>query len=150
MSGNYKHGDAPLHGPVTPEYRSWAHIKSRCLNPKVHAYARYGGAGITICDAWANDYRTFLRDMGRRPSLRHSIHRIDGARGYEPGNCRWATPIEQNRSRRGVKITEMSAEIIRTEAAAGVSRRVLRERFGVSKKTIANILDGKSWVGNHV
>ena len=35
--------------------------------------------------------------MGFRPEDT-SIDRIDGTRGYEPGNCRWATIAEQQRN----------------------------------------------------
>jgi hypothetical protein len=38
--------------------------------------------------------------MGERPSRQHSIDRIDNARGYEPGNCRWATHAENARNKR--------------------------------------------------
>ncbi len=38
--------------------------------------------------------------MGRSPSKRHSIDRIDNNKGYSPDNCRWVTQYEQTRNTR--------------------------------------------------
>jgi hypothetical protein len=93
-----KHGDqSRVDGRRSPTYRSWDGMKQRCLNPKATGYARYGGAGITVCDRWL-DFANFLEDMGARPDGT-TLDRIDSARGYEPGNCRWATRSEQNKNR---------------------------------------------------
>lgn len=94
-SSHIRHG-----GRYTPEYRAWLHMKQRCTNPKRREYPNYGGRGITVCEEWANDYRVFLKDMGKRPTPQHSLDRKDNSGNYEPSNCRWATPIEQNLNQR--------------------------------------------------
>jgi hypothetical protein len=83
----------------TPEYFAWAAMLSRCHNPANPRYDDYGGRGITVCDRWRADFAAFLADVGRRPSPAHSLDRIDNDRGYEPGNCRWATAYVQARNR---------------------------------------------------
>lgn len=37
--------------------------------------------------------------MGDRPSLEHTIERIDYKRGYFPDNCKWALWFEQSRNK---------------------------------------------------
>ena len=83
----------------TPEYRTWVNMKQRCYNKNVKAYPRYGGRGITVCDRWMHDFRTFLKDMGYKPFPRAQIDRIDNDGNYEPANCRWVTALENIRNR---------------------------------------------------
>lgn len=104
MERNTKHGCAQ-HGAPTPEYRAWSGMRTRCLNPRHHKWSLYGGRGIKICDRWSS-FEAFLSDMGRKPSPKHSIDRIDVNGNYEPQNCRWATPSEQVRNRRARCVRE--------------------------------------------
>lgn len=85
-------------------YSSWSAMRDRCLNPASKDFPRWGGRGITVCDRW-DDFEAFLTDMGERPAGM-TIDRIDGERGYEPGNCRWATPLEQARNRRDLVVVK--------------------------------------------
>lgn len=83
----------------SPEYVSWTAAKRRCESVNSSDYQQYGGRGIKLCDRW-HSFEAFYEDMGDKPTRRHSLDRIDVNGDYEPGNCRWATPKQQNRNRR--------------------------------------------------
>jgi hypothetical protein len=78
-----------------PLYGVWVRMKMRCQNPKCDRYRWYGAKGVTVCDRWNISFVDFLTDVGERPSSKHSLDRIDGSKGYEPGNVRWATKATQ-------------------------------------------------------
>lgn len=89
------------HGKTrTREWQTRHAIKERCLTQSCSSYAHYGGRGIRVCDKWLNSFESFLADMGERPGPGYSIDRIEPDGDYEPGNCRWATVVEQNRNKR--------------------------------------------------
>lgn len=79
----------------TAEYKTWCAIHSRCKNHKLKGYKNYGGRGISVCERWGS-FENFLSDMGKRPSSKHSIERVDVNGNYEPSNCKWATTKEQS------------------------------------------------------
>jgi hypothetical protein len=82
-------------GKLSRTYVSWHNMKQRCRDPGDTSYHRYGGRGITFCERWL-DFNNFLHDMGERP-LGRTLDRIDVDGNYEPGNCKWSTPKEQQR-----------------------------------------------------
>lgn len=82
------------------EQHVWFDIKKRCLDSEHACYKSYGGRGITLHSEWVNDFAAFYAHIGPAPSKVHSVDRIDNNKGYEPGNVRWATFVEQQNNRR--------------------------------------------------
>lgn len=124
-----KHGHARK-GNRTPEYISWEDAKRRCTDKNDQHYSSYGGKGIEFCQRWMK-FENFLADMGYRPKGT-TLDRIDNYRGYEPGNCRWATLKEQSRNRRQNRwIDAFGEHLCITDAA---------ERYGLSLGCLTNRL----------
>lgn len=91
---------------INPEPKIYNNMIQRCYNEKHDRYSYYGGRGIIVCDRWRfgeggkTGIQCFLEDMGKRPSYKHSIDRIENDGNYEPNNCKWSTQIEQIHNRR--------------------------------------------------
>lgn len=82
----------------SPEYRIWRAMKNRCEREKNDNFKWYGARGIKVCDRWQS-FESFYADMGVKPQGL-TIDRVDNSKGYEPGNCVWATWKQQANNRR--------------------------------------------------
>lgn len=92
------HGHARRHCH-TPTYSTWCNMRRRCYEITNNRYYRYGARGITVCPRWRSSFSAFLSDMGEKP-LGLSLDRINSDKNYTLKNCRWASRIEQAKTRK--------------------------------------------------
>ena len=119
------------HGMITHSaYGTWKSMMGRCHNSNDKDYADYGARGIVVCEAW-HDMPTFAQDVGEKPA-NCSLERIDNSKGYEPSNCKWATPFEQGANKRNNHHLLIHGEVIHL---AEVSRV-----YGIKESTLRNRL----------
>lgn len=118
----------------TDEYHIWIGIKKRCYNTNAHAYKNYGDRGIFMSEEWRNDFMAFYRDMGDRPSNKHSIERVKNDLGYSKDNCKWATSAEQSNNTRTNVFLELNGEnltVAQWSVKLGISRNNLYNRINL-------------------
>ncbi len=119
----------------SPEHTSWSKLIERCENPKCELYAAYGAKGIAVCDRWKT-FENFFADMGARP-FGTSIDRIDNSKGYEPGNCRWATRRVQAQNRSVARMITYDGECMNMVEWA--------RRLGMKPSTLSQRINGYGW-----
>lgn len=113
------------------EYGVWQAMLQRCNNKNNISFQRYGGRGVKVCRRWRK-FKNFLEDVGRRPSRKLSLERIDNLKGYKPGNVKWATRKEQQgNTRSNVWITFQGRSMILSDWAS---------EFRLHRKTLGNRL----------
>lgn len=118
------------------EYIIYRAMINRCYLKSMSNYKYYGGRGVTICARWKDSFELFFQDMGKRPSNKHSIDRIDPNGHYTPNNCKWATKEEQSLNKRSSKLWIVDGiEYNSTSAAA--------KKNGVSGTTIHGWCNGR-------
>lgn len=118
------------------EWGIWRAMRARC-NPSVKTTFgdNYHGRGITVCSEWDDSdagFKTFLDDMGPRPSNTHSIERVDNNLGYSKDNCVWATKKRQARNRSSNRLITFGGETLTLaewEARTGIHRCAISYRL---------------------
>ncbi len=127
-----------------PTYNNWRGIMKRCFETAHDSYPRYGGVGIKPCPFIAESPANLLASIGPKPSVRHSVDRLVGTRGYWCGECpdcrhharakniRWATKSEQSRNMRSNRLITING-VAKCVAAwadeAGIDQDVIYSRL---------------------
>lgn len=133
---NTKHGHNSRKNGHSSEYGSWSAMKTRCDNPKSDFYCCYGAIGITYDKTWKT-FKNFLRDMGPKPSSKHSIDRINVTKNYDKANCKWATALEQaNNKKTSRYITYNNTTLTMAQWA---------KKINITRRTLANRIDKLKW-----
>jgi hypothetical protein len=135
-----KHGHAV---PKSRTYTAWQQMWSRCTWPSHASYKNYGGKGIAVCERWKT-FEAFLEDMGECPPGL-TLERRDNARGYYKSNCRWATMREQQRNKSTVRLSAVRVAEIFARKAAGERAATIARALGVSRWTVGDALNGRTW-----
>ncbi|MBL5801289.1 hypothetical protein HV419_16580 [Bacillus sporothermodurans] len=113
-------------------YNIWSLMHSRCEDPNLDYYERYGGRGISVCDDWKQfeAFEDWAMNNGYEDGL--SIDRIDVNGNYEPGNCKWSTNLEQSRNKRNsvyIPINGESRTIGEWAEISGLSYKTIQRRL---------------------
>lgn len=137
IARSIKHGLMPRDNR-SPSYSSWANMIARTTNPDHPRWADWGGRGITVCERW-RQFPAFLADMGEKPPGT-SIERKDNSLGYEPGNCCWATPAEQNRNKRSTKLTVTMITLIEHLHDRGLGISAIARRTEIDRHTVGTVV----------
>ena len=127
----------------TREYAAWHSMKDRCFNKNSNAFKDYGLRGITVTQPWVESFEAFFAEVGRRPSPRHTLGRIDNNGNYEPGNVRWETMSEQARNRRSsrhITCNGVTRLLVEWSQATGLKRNTITRRIDVYGWSVARAL----------
>jgi hypothetical protein len=127
-------------------FNRWYMMIRRCHDPQGPGYVQYGHRGINVCDEWKKDFFAFAAwAKSQQPFDGWTLDRINGNKGYSPGNCRLTDMRTQQRNRRNnvfmVALSERKTLAEWAEdARCVVSEKVLRNRFAAGWEPEAALL----------
>lgn len=129
-------------------YNIYRGIRNRTGNESCKEYPNYGGRGIKLHSSFLTfiNFVTYVEaNLGKRPSPKHSLDRIDNEGDYEPGNLRWADKKTQTRNRRNAAyiycdMTGNHTHLYDLAHQMGISPEFIYRRRGEGVTTIDGII----------
>lgn len=163
IPNNTKHADGIRTSPFYYLFSVWMGAKQRCYNPNNKRYSTYGERGITMYESWINDYPAFkkwvLENIGEKPEGSskkrgdsYSLDRINVNKGYEPGNLKWSTFIEQMNNKSIHTLGHITKPKKREEGfivpESPVYTKIYEDHYGVQVKK-GNVIHHIDWDGSN-
>lgn len=107
-------------------YNIWQNMHARCSRP---TEKNYFGKGIAVCAEWSTfePFQSWALPNGYADNL--TIERTDNDKGYNAGNCIWATMKVQARNRSIVHRTPEGRAWAEVAEEYGVPTRVFNNRM---------------------
>jgi len=127
-------------------------IYNRCYNPKFKHYEYYKSNNVTVSKEFHNgyvfaEYLMNLPNYNKREELNLTVDRINNNKGYERGNLRWATKIEQRANQREAddQITQKYFKAIYKDGTTIISnnRREFCREYNINRGNMFQVLTGQ-------
>lgn len=115
-------------GAWSDTYKSWRYMRERVARDADYRH-------VYIVLRW-DTFENFLEDMGVQPKG-CTLDRIDNWKPYGPGNCRWATPMQQANNKTTNRLISYAGE---TKTLAEWARAV-----NINPHTLHNRLVACGW-----
>lgn len=120
-----------------PLYKVWENMKTRCFNSNYHEYHNYGGRGVTVCQEWVSDFKSFY-DWSINNGWRNGLDIDKDIKGngllYSPETCCFVTEKVNNNHTRDNKYLTYKDETLSMSQMAekfGVNYYLLRKRLSM-------------------
>lgn len=128
-----------------PEYERFLAMKTRTTDVRDKNYKKLYHK-VSFYEGWMGTFGflDFIYSVGPMPNHKKvngrnkwTIDRIDNSKGYEPGNCRWATMKTQGRNKSDNKrIVVDGIEMVQSEAC---------EKYGIPQNVYWNRVNCYGW-----
>ena len=148
----FKHGYAISHPKL---YAVYTAMIQRCHNPNSKGYASYGAKGVTVCEKWRIDPKSFF-DWAIENGYKEGLHldkdkKSGTTKTYSPETCQFLEPIENVQlgarrenylNRPDIKITPTQfIEIQELYREGELTQRDIASMYGISQPTVWKVVN---------
>lgn len=117
----------------TGAYRSYKAMMGRCYREKDIHFNAYGKRGITVCEEWKGNPKSFIEWAMKNGWKEHlTLERIDNNKGYSADNCCWIIKEMQPKNKRQNIMITYDGETLCAEdwsKKTGINAQAIRWRY---------------------